>query len=104
MTKHNVTDGQRLLAASSYLLFFFVVPYTIGHGNAFVYKHAKQGLSLFVLELILMAIAIVPVLGWFVAAAGWLFVLVNAVIGISHALAGKEWEVPIFGKIAEHIS
>lgn len=102
--KHHPSDSQRLLAASSYLLFFFVIPYTLGHNNAFVYKHAKQGLSLFVLELVLMAIVVVPLLGWVVAAAGWLFVVVNATIGIAHALSGQEWEVPVFGKLADHIS
>lgn len=104
MPKHHISDGQRLLAASSYLMFLFVIPYTVGHSNPFVYKHAKQGLSLFVLEIMLMAVAVVPVLGWFVAAAGWLFVVVNATIGIGHALAGKEWEVPVFGTLADHVS
>lgn len=104
MPKHSISDAQRLLAAVSYLPVVFVIPFTLGHDKPFVYQHAKQGLSLFILEVIVMAVAIVPLFGWLVAAAGWLFVCVNAVIGMAHALSGNAWEVPVFSKIADHLS
>lgn len=94
--KHaDLTDLDRLTAALSYVWVLFVIPYVLGQRKPFVYRHAKQGLALFVLELCLMIIGWVPILGWAVAFVGWIFVMVCAVIGIAHALSGKDWQVPI---------
>ncbi|MBI4122347.1 MAG: DUF4870 domain-containing protein [Parcubacteria group bacterium] len=93
--KHaNISDFDRLLAAVSYVWILFVIPYVLGHKKPFVYRHARQGLALFVLELIIIVVAWVPILGLIVGFLGWIFVMVCAVIGIAHALAGKDWQIP----------
>jgi fumarate reductase subunit D len=95
----SITDSDKLLAALSYIWILFVIPFVLGHHKPFVYKHAKQGMALFILELVLLAIGWFPILGWLTAIAGWLFVVVCAILGISYALIGKEFEIPIIGKM-----
>lgn len=99
MKQQKITDSDKLLAALSYVWILFVIPFVLGHGKPFVYKHSKQGMTLFVFELVLFVIGWVPILGWLIALVGWLFVVVCAIVGIAHALAGTDWELPIIGKI-----
>lgn len=94
--KHS--DIDRLFAAMSYVWVLFAIPYTIGYRKPFVFRHAKNGLALFIFELLLMAVGMVPVFGWAVAFAGWLFVCVCIVLGIGHALAGQAWKVPMLSR------
>lgn len=94
--KHaNISDLDRLNAALSYVWVLFVIPFTIGHNKPFVYRHARQGLALFVFELCLMIVGWVPFLGWAIALVGWIFVCVCAVLGVVHALSGKDWKIPL---------
>lgn len=89
-----LSDHQKLLAALSYVPFAFIVPMAFGHSNDFVFHHAKQGAMLFLIEVVLMVVGIFPVLGWLIALVGWVFVVVCVVIGIFHALAGTDFEIP----------
>lgn len=93
-----LTDADRLMAALSYVWILFVIPFVLRHDHKFVYNHAKQGMGLFVLEVILFSIGWFPIIGWFTAIIGWLFVAVSAVLGIAHALVGKEFKIPLLGK------
>lgn len=100
MSKHtSISDMDRLFAAVSYVWILFVLPFVLGHHKPFVYKHAKQGLALFLLEIVLLSVGWVPVIGWAVAFIGWLFVVVNAVLGIAYALSGNEYNIPYIGKM-----
>lgn len=92
--KAPLSDHQKLLAASSYVPFCFIVPMAFGHSSDFIFHHAKQGAMLFLIEIILMVVGIFPILGWIVALVGWVFVVVCMVIGIFHALAGTDFEIP----------
>lgn len=94
MSKQKHSDLDRLLAATSYVWVLWVIPYTLGHHKPYVFRHAQQGMALFIFEILLMAISLVPLLGWFVSLPGWIFVCVTSVLGIGHALAGQDWEVP----------
>jgi uncharacterized membrane protein len=93
----DIKDGDRLMAALSYVWILFVIPFVLGHHKPFVYKHAKQGMALFILEIVLLAIGWFPIVGWIIAFAGWLFVVVTAVLGIGYALSGKPYEIPFIG-------
>ncbi len=95
MKKQKHSDLDRLLAALSYVWIFFVIPYTLGHHKPFVFRHARQGMALFIFELILMVVFMVPILGWLIAAPGWIFVCICAVLGIGYALAGDDWDIPL---------
>lgn len=93
------SDSDRLFAALSYVWILFLIPFVWGHNKPFVYRHAKQGIALFIFEIVLSLIAWIPLLGWAIGIIGWFFVVVVAIIGIAHALAGKDYEIPVIGKM-----
>lgn len=93
-----ISDNERLLAALSYVWVLFVIPFVFGHNKPFVYRHAKNGMFLFVFELILFVVGWVPLLGWIVGFIGWLFVFVTAVVGIGHAMGGQDYDLPFLSK------
>ena len=99
-SKQTIHDIDRVVAALSYVWIFVLIPYVFFHNHKWVYAHARQGVALFVFELILLAISIIPILGWMAAGIGWLFVVVVAIIGIAHALSGEAYEIPILSKYA----
>ena len=88
-------DYEKVLAALSYVWVLVLVPFVLGHDKPFVAQHAKQGLALFIFELFLLLLGVIPILGWLAALAGWMAVMVAAVLGIVHALGGKAYEIPI---------
>jgi len=88
-------DYEKVLAALSYVWVLVFIPYVLGHDKPFVAQHAKQGLGLFIFELLLLLLGVIPILGWLAALAGWMAVMVAAVVGIVHALGGKQYEIPI---------
>lgn len=94
--KHS--DLDRLFAAMSYVWVLFAIPYTLGYKKPFVFRHAQNGLALFIFELLLMAVGLVPVIGWAAAFVGWVFVCVCAVLGIGHAIAGQPWKLPLLDR------
>lgn len=99
MTKKTYSDSERLFAALSYVWILFLIPFVWGHSKPFVYRHAKQGIALFIFEIVLSLIVWIPLLGWAIGIIGWFFVVVVAIIGIAHALAGKDYEIPVIGKM-----
>ncbi len=100
-SKQQIHDIDKVVAALSYVWIFTLIPFVFYHNHKWVYAHAKQGLALFVFELILLAISLIPILGWMVAGIGWLFVVTVAVIGIAHALSGEAYEIPFLSKYAK---
>lgn len=94
----------KLIAALSYLGVLVCVPWLVSPQSPFMRFHAKQGLNLFILNLIyllakifigLMDSAIVNAL---VSLLG-IPLTVFAIIGIVFALQGEQKEIPIVGKI-----
>jgi len=90
-------EEYKVMAAISYFWIFCFVPLLLNKKSKFAQFHAKQGLVLFIIELV----------GWMIPVIGWiLFVLavVYAILGVRAALAGEYWEMPILGKYAKKIS
>ena len=99
MAKKVEKDSDRLLAALSYVWVLFIIPFVLGHNKPFVYRHAKQGMALFIFELILAIVSWIPILGWIIGLIGWFAVVIVAIVGIAHALSGKDYEIPVIGKM-----
>lgn len=66
--------------------------------NTFSAYHIRQVLGLAVTGLALMAISIIPVLGWLMAMLGYILLLIMWVAGIINAVNGKEKPMPVLGK------
>ena len=97
-----VQDG-KIFAVLSYLWILCFIPLLLKKDNKFAVFHAKQGLVLFIAEIALWIVRIVPILGWFISIVGSLLCGILALVGIVQALMGKYWKMPILGDYAEKI-
>ena len=91
-------NDNKVIACLAYILFF--IPMLAAKDSKFAMEHAKQGLVLLIASIIIMiAGAIIPVIGWFlIGPIGSLLVLIVAIIAIIKTLQGEFWEIPLIGK------
>ena len=90
-----------LMIVLSYLGILAVVPLTLEKEDDFVQYHAKQGLTLFVYELIaivaFVVIGFIPFIGcilWAVQMVFWVFILVYHIILIMRSVKGEKVVIP----------
>ena len=92
-------------AIIGYLGILFLVPLLAKKDNKFALYHAKQGLVLFIAEIVgwvvMMILAFIPIIGWIIDALIWIFLLVLFIVGIVNAATGKYKPLPVIGQIAE---
>ena len=93
----NVSNDDKLMGALAYLGILVLIPLLMKKDSAFVQFHAKQGLVLFIAEVILSWI---PFVGWFFLAP---ILGIVALIALIMAVSGKEWKIPLIWSIAEKI-
>ena len=106
----------KVFAALSYISILFVVPLILKHENDDIYFHAKQGMVLFLSEVVIwfvlfmlesFIVALLPrttfsLTAW-LGAVAWMLFVVLSVAGVYNALVGKRWEIPILGRIAKSV-
>ena len=89
-------------AILAYIPFMCFVPLIKMKDNPFAVKHGKQGLILFVLEIIAIVFLLPKISDLF-----WGMVIVLclafALTGIFYALQGKTWKIPFIGELEEKI-
>ena len=100
---HVVNEG-KLYAMVAYLWILCLVPLFFKKDNQFALFHGKQGLVLFIGELAISVIGVVPFLGWLCFFVGTLVFGVLSLVGIVNALIGNYWKMPVVGDLAEKIS
>lgn len=91
-----------LMGILAYIGPLVIIPYLTAKGDPFVKFHIKQGLVLFVIELVL----------WVIASMFWfllpfvpllqLAVFILSVVGIVNVVHKKEKPLPLVGSYAEH--
>ncbi len=104
VAKECVDEGDRILAVISYLGFFCFVPLFLKKSNSFVQFHAKQGLVLFIAEVVISFVNIIPILGqifWFLAL---IFFIIISVRGMVKAWGGQRWKIPFWADYARKIN
>lgn len=90
-------SDENLMAALSYLWLLSVVMLLVKKESDYVQFHAKQGLVLFLVSVVLWFI---PIVGWMLQIA----VVVGIVIGFIQALGGKRYRLPVVADLAEKIN
>lgn len=90
-------EGNKALAALSYLSVLFAIPYIFTPQDRFAKFHAKQGLKLFIFGIIADAIGALTGFGWIVT----LLRLYLIYKGMSNALSGKWETLPWIGSLGE---
>ncbi|MBU0769334.1 MAG: hypothetical protein KJ687_09610 [Proteobacteria bacterium] len=104
MTEQKEVQEGKIFAVLSYLWILCFIPLLFKKENKFALFHAKQGLVLFICEIALWIVGIIPVLGWLISIVGSLICGIFALIGIIQALMGNEWKMPVLGDYAEKIN
>ena len=95
----NETDEQRDIrlnkdvAAFSYIWIMSVVIYAARKESPFIRFHAKQGIVLFLLSIV---IYLIPVIGKYLM----LLVVAGMLMGFIHAAQGQKQDVPFIGKLS----
>src|SRR5688500_13327306 len=78
-------EKNKIMGVIAYIGLLFLVPLLAAKESRFAMYHANQGLNLFLLNVALGVVWIIPILGWIVGAVGWIFTIVLMVMGIVNA-------------------
>ncbi|MBN2585343.1 hypothetical protein JXA59_01700 [Patescibacteria group bacterium] len=115
-TGGSLDHRDKVFAALSYVSFLFIVPLIGRRKESEVMFNAKQGMVLFVAEVIVWFVLFVLemlLIGRFsglgttifygIAGIFWLIPLIFSLMGIYYVFQGKHWVMPIIGKIAQKL-
>ncbi len=97
-----VKEG-KFFAAISYISFLCVVSLILKKDNKFAIHHAKQGLLLFVFEVVAFILSMIPVLGWLIRVFGLLLFFLASLWGVINSLNGNYSRIPLISKAADSI-
>lgn len=101
MEKTVKIDESRVTAALAYVSILFIIP-MLKKDNEFCQFHAKQGIVLFVLSVVVSLLGWMPViwrLSWLIE----LVIVIVSIMAIVKTLNGEKWEIPYIGKYAKLI-
>ncbi len=101
--KEEVSSSDRAWSVVAYIWVFAFIPLLLKRKRSFVFYHAKQGVVLFIVEIILTFIFSIPFLGWLIGIIGYFLCAIFSLRGIFTALAGKKLPLPWLGKYGENI-
>jgi len=94
---------QKFLAIISYLGILSLLTMALKEKSKPVHFHVKQGVALFVAEIICTLILVIPLIGWLIGFIGWILCVSFSVLGLIKAAKNEEWVIPILGKLATKI-
>lgn len=92
-------EDNKILSLFSYLGILFLIPLLAAPNSKFARFHTNQGLVLFIANIIVSVIAVIPLLGWIVGGIASIVTFVLMILGIVNAVTGKAKDLPIIGKI-----
>ena len=101
--KASGSTNDNMFAILSYLWILCLIPVLMKKENEFVKFHAKQGLVLFIIEMAVAIIGIIPLLGSLIYVLGMLICGILSIIGILQVLMGNKWKIPVVNEWAEKI-
>jgi len=101
--KNEIQEG-KIFALLGYLFILCIIPLIFKKDNKFALFHAKQGLVIFIAEVAVFVISMVPALGPMVLNLGKLLFGLLSLWGIIQAVSGKYAKIPVVFDIAEKIS
>src|SRR3989339_2221703 len=92
-------EENSVVAALGYIYILCLLPLLFKRKSKFAQWHAKQGLLLFGVEILLGWFFAVPIVGW----ALGILVMLLALLGVVNALNGNFWEMPFLGRYAKKL-
>ncbi|MBF0448123.1 MAG: hypothetical protein HQL67_07990 [Magnetococcales bacterium] len=91
------------LAAISYLGILALVPLLINRRDPYVQFHARQGLVLWIWEVLAVFSLAVPVVGRIFFQTSSLICFILSAIGLISVLLGRAWRLPLVGQWADKL-
>jgi uncharacterized membrane protein len=101
---HKDIEDNKVISAIGYLGILFLVPLLMKKDSKFATFHAKQALILFVVEVLLSFVNIVPFLGQIIWALGMIVCVLVSLLALIQTLNGKAWEIPYISEYAKKIN
>jgi len=93
----------KFFAVISYIAFLCIICLVLKKDNKFALYHAKQGLVLFVFEVICFIVSIIPFLGWLIGILATVIFPLLSIWGILQALMGNYSRIPLVSDISDKI-
>ncbi|KPL00734.1 MAG: hypothetical protein AMJ91_03600 [candidate division Zixibacteria bacterium SM23_73_3] len=101
-TKKKMIEEGKAAAMLGYVPFMCFVPLIKMKDNPFAFRHGKQGLILFLIEIVAV-IFLLPKISDLLWTVVLVLCLASAVAGIIFALQGQDWKIPFIGDLADKI-
>ena len=104
--KMNKEDEKRLFAfiASFFTIIGFIIALVLKKQDKYIMFYAKQGLILFIGQVIIAILTSIPLIGWLILGPIlWILWVILWVITWVHALSGEQKKTIIIGDLAEKI-
>lgn len=102
--KKDIEDN-KIIAALSYIGLLCLIPLLAKKDSKFCQEHGKQGFVLFLAEVVVYVLGMVPVLGWFlIGPVGSILTLIVSIVGIVKVFQGEFWEIPLIGKYRKNVN
>jgi uncharacterized membrane protein len=100
--EQEIREG-KFFAIISYVSFLCILTLILKKDNKFALYHAKQGLVLFVMEVVAFILSIIPLLGWLIGVIGYALFLLVSLWGIMQAALGVYCKLPVVSEISEKV-
>lgn len=98
---NSAQSNQTLMAILAYLGVLIIIPFlTESRNNPFVKFHLKQGLVLFIAEIIASVVLKITLIGWILSPLIGIISLILLIMGISNVLNKRMAELPLIGHYA----
>ena len=95
--------SSQVLAAMSYFGVLSLVPLVINRDDSYVQFHARQGVVLWMWEVLAIYTLLVPAVGQLFFRLSVMLCLILSVVGVLSVLLGRAWKFPIIGDWAARL-
>ncbi|MDD5195404.1 MAG: hypothetical protein PHQ96_07035 [Candidatus Omnitrophica bacterium] len=100
LDQNEIKDGAPF-AALSYVFFLWILVFIFRKDNRFAHFHAKQGIVVFIGEIVFIVLALLPFVGIIFYVTGLLLFLFLSLYGIYFSLTGKMVRIKFLSAIAD---
>ena len=101
--QRDTSVSSRILALMSYLGVLSLVPLVMNRNDPYVQFHARQGVVLWMWEVLAIYTLLIPAVGSFFFRFSSIACLFLSVIGVLSVMLGRAWKFPIIGDWASKL-
>ncbi|MBR6608284.1 MAG: hypothetical protein IKK98_06460 [Oscillospiraceae bacterium] len=92
-----MTSKEKLMGILSYFGILFILPLFLTPDSQYAKFHANQGLLLFIANVVVGLLSIVPFIGGFLSSIGGVITVVLFILGLVHAIKEEMAPLPFIG-------